>query len=139
MPLQMSLIPLLRMYNGFGGTDLGQAIGWTPKSYPGIWLAHTGFGLPLAIYLLRNYIGSLPKDIIESAKVDGASHFHIFTRLILPPVGAGAGVLRDLPVPLGVERSAGGPGVPGQAGKPDRHDLQTQGIAGVAWRQLGDP
>ena len=84
VPLQMSLIPLLRMYNGFGGTDLGQAIGWTPKSYPGIWLAHTGFGLPLAIYLLRNYIGSLPKDIIESAKVDGASHFHIFTRLILP-------------------------------------------------------
>ncbi len=54
------------------------------KSYPGIWLAHTGFGLPLAIYLLRNYVGGLPKDIIESAKVDGASHFHIFTRLILP-------------------------------------------------------
>ena len=79
VPLQMSLIPLLRLYNGIGG-----AFDFSAKSYPGIWLAHTGFGLPLAIYLLRNYIGSLPKDIIESAKVDGASHFHIFTRLILP-------------------------------------------------------
>ncbi len=79
VPLQMSLIPLLRLYNGIGGV-----FDFSAKSYPGIWLAHTGFGLPLAIYLLRNYIGSLPKDIIESAKVDGASHFHIFTRLILP-------------------------------------------------------
>ncbi len=79
VPLQMSLIPLLRLYNGIGATFDVSA-----KSYPGIWLAHTGFGLPLAIYLLRNYIGGLPKDIIESAKVDGASHFHIFTRLILP-------------------------------------------------------
>ena len=79
VPLQMSLIPLLRMYNG-----IGETFDVAAKSYPGIWLAHTGFGLPLAIYLLRNYVGSLPKDIIESAKVDGASHFHIFTRLILP-------------------------------------------------------
>ncbi|MFZ4815988.1 MAG: carbohydrate ABC transporter permease, partial [Phototrophicaceae bacterium] len=54
------------------------------KSYPGIWLAHTGFGLPLAIYLLRNYIGGLPREIIESAKIDGASHFEIFIRLVLP-------------------------------------------------------
>ena len=79
VPLQMSLIPLLRLYNG-----VGEAFGVPAKSYIGIWLAHTGFGLPLAIYLLRNYVGGLPKDIIESAKVDGASHFHIFTRLILP-------------------------------------------------------
>jgi len=79
VPLQMSLIPLLRMYNG-----IGDALGVPAKTYVGIWLAHTGFGLPLAIYLLRNYIGTLPKDIIESAKMDGASHYHIFTRLILP-------------------------------------------------------
>jgi len=74
VPLQLSLIPLLRLYStiGLNGT------------YPGMWLAHTGFGLPLAIYLLRNYIGGLPREIIESAKIDGASHFTIFTNLILP-------------------------------------------------------
>ncbi|MCL4251541.1 MAG: carbohydrate ABC transporter permease [Anaerolineae bacterium] len=74
VPLQMALIPLLRLYNNVG----------LSKGYPGIWLAHTGFGLPLAIYLLRNYIGSLPRELIESAKIDGASHFQIFTRLVLP-------------------------------------------------------
>lgn len=79
VPLQMSLIPLLRLYN-----DIGRSLGIEAKSYPGIWLAHTGFGLPLAIYLLRNYIGSLPKEIIESARVDGATHFQIFTRMVLP-------------------------------------------------------
>ena len=51
---------------------------------PGIWLAHTGFGLPLAIYLLRNYIGSLPGEIIESARMDGATHMQIFSRIVLP-------------------------------------------------------
>ncbi len=74
VPLQMSLIPLQRIYSDF---DL---VG----TYPGIWLAHTGFGLPLAIFLLRNYIGTLPREIIESAKIDGASHFQIFTRLVTP-------------------------------------------------------
>jgi alpha-glucoside transport system permease protein len=79
VPLQMSLIPLLRMYN-----EIGATFGVPSKTYLGIWLAHTGFGLPLAIYLLRNYIGGLPRDIIESAQLDGASHFDIFVRLILP-------------------------------------------------------
>ena len=79
VPLQMSLIPLLSMYN-----DIGNYFGFVAKSYPGIWLAHTGFGLPLAIYLLRNYMGSLPREIIESARIDGATHFQIFTRLVLP-------------------------------------------------------
>ena len=79
VPLQMSLIPLLRMYN-----DIGAFFGVSGKSYPGIWLAHTGFGLPLAIYLLRNYMGTLPKEIIESARIDGANHFQIFTRLVVP-------------------------------------------------------
>ena len=74
VPLQMSLIPLLRIYSGLG------VVG----TYPGIWLAHTGFGLPLAIFLLRAYIGGLPRELIESALVDGASHFQIFTRLVLP-------------------------------------------------------
>ena len=49
-----------------------------------MWLAHTAFGLPLATYLLRNYIGSLPSSIIESARIDGADHFTIFWRLVVP-------------------------------------------------------
>ena len=74
VPLQLALIPLLSLHNdiGFG------------KSYMGIWLAHTGFGLPLAIYLLRNYIAGLPKEVIESARVDGATDFEIFRRIVLP-------------------------------------------------------
>lgn len=79
VPLQMSLIPLLRIYN-----EIGQIFGVPSKTYPGIWLAHTAFGLPLAIYLLRNYIAGLPKEIIESARVDGASDFDIFVKIILP-------------------------------------------------------
>lgn len=79
VPLQMSLIPLLKSYN-----LIGEFFGVGSKTYVGIWLAHTGFGLPLAIYLLRNYIAGLPKEIIESARVDGASDFDIFRKIILP-------------------------------------------------------
>lgn len=79
VPLQMSLIPLLRLYN-----EIGNIFGVPSKTYAGIWLAHTAFGLPLAIYLLRNYISGLPKEIIESARVDGASDFEIFVKIILP-------------------------------------------------------
>lgn len=79
VPLQMSLIPLLRLYN-----DIGAFFGVGAKTYLGIWLAHTGFGLPLAIYLLRNYISNLPREIIESARVDGATDFEIFMRIVLP-------------------------------------------------------
>ena len=74
VPLQMALIPILRIYTTFDVTG----------TYPAVWLAHAGFGLPLAIYLLRNYMGSLPASIIESAKIDGASHWAIFYRLIVP-------------------------------------------------------
>ena len=74
VPLQLALIPLLQFHNAIG-------IG---KGYLGVWLAHTGFGLPLAIYLLRNYMVGLPRDIIECAKVDGASDFQIFTKIVLP-------------------------------------------------------
>lgn len=79
VPLQMSLIPLLKMYNG-----IGAFFGVPSKTYLGIWLAHMGFGLPLAIYLLRNYIAGLPREIMESARVDGASDFTIFTKIVLP-------------------------------------------------------
>jgi alpha-glucoside transport system permease protein len=79
VPLQMSLIPLLRLYN-----EVGEALGVPAKTYLGIWLAHTGFGLPLAVYLLRNYIAGLPVEIIESARMDGATDFDIFVRIVLP-------------------------------------------------------
>ncbi len=79
VPLQMSLIPLLRLYNG-----IGSLLDAPSKTYPGIWFAHTAFGMPLAIYLLRAYIAGLPREIIESARVDGASDFEIFTRIVLP-------------------------------------------------------
>ncbi len=79
VPLQMSLIPLLKMYNA-----IGQTFGVPAKTYVGIWLAHMGFGLPLAIYLLRNYIAGLPRELMESARVDGANDFTIFNKIILP-------------------------------------------------------
>ena len=74
VPLQMSLVPILRLYSDFGlyGT------------YLGIWLAHTAFGLPLAIFLLYNFISQLPRDLFESAAIDGASHFQTFIRIVLP-------------------------------------------------------
>ncbi len=74
VPLQIALVPILQDYTklNLNGTFLA------------IWLAHTGFGLPLAIYLLFNYISQLPRDILESAFIDGASNFTIFTQLILP-------------------------------------------------------
>jgi alpha-glucoside transport system permease protein len=80
VPLQMSLIPLLRFYvniNDWIGIKLN-------GEFLGVWLAHTGFGLPLAIFLLYGYISSLPREIIESAHVDGASPLTTFTRLVLP-------------------------------------------------------
>jgi len=86
IPLHMALIPVLRLYTR--GVELW-GITLLPQTnlvgtFPAIWLAHTGFALPLAIYLLRNYIGSLPSEIIESAKVDGANDFQVFTRLVIP-------------------------------------------------------
>ncbi|MCV2870092.1 carbohydrate ABC transporter permease [Defluviimonas sp. WL0002] len=79
VPLQMSLIPLLAFYN-----SAGHAMGFDPKSYIGVWAAHTGFGMPLAIHLLQNRMAGVPREIVESARMDGAGDFHIFTRIVLP-------------------------------------------------------
>ena len=74
VPLQMALIPILKLYSGASlyGT------------FVGIWLAHTAFGLPLAIFLLYNFISQLPRDLFESAAIDGATHLQTFIRLVLP-------------------------------------------------------
>jgi alpha-glucoside transport system permease protein len=74
VPLQMTLIPVLRLFTALGLTG----------SFLAIWLAHTGYGLPFAIYLLRNFFGSLPRDMMEAAEIDGASPLRIFFWLILP-------------------------------------------------------
>ena len=94
VPLQMSLIPILTIYN-----QIGNFFGVSAKSYVGIWLAHTGFGLPLKIFLLRNFIRSLPHEMFEAARVDGASHYQIFMKIILPlsiPAFASIGILQFL-------------------------------------------
>jgi alpha-glucoside transport system permease protein len=74
VPLQMTFIPVLTQFSrlGIAGT------------FPAIWLAHAGYGMPLSIYLLRNFFGSLPSDLFESAHLDGASHLTAFFRLALP-------------------------------------------------------
>ena len=74
VPLQMALIPILQLYSGASlyGT------------FVGIWLAHTAFGLPLAIFLLYNFISQLPRDLFESAAIDGASAFQTFIGIVLP-------------------------------------------------------
>lgn len=74
VPLQIALVPVLDVY---GDLELN-------GTFLAIWLAHTGFGLALATYLLFNYIATLPRETLESAFIDGASHFTVFTRLVLP-------------------------------------------------------
>lgn len=87
VPLQMTLIPVLKLYTALtidadmpilGGRVFGTS------SYIGIWMAHTAYGLPFAIYLLRNFFGALPRDLLEAAYMDGASDAGIFFRVVIP-------------------------------------------------------
>ncbi len=107
LPNQMTFVPLIQLFGGGASwtipfteqtlrlfPDLG--INGTAAS---VWLTHTSFGLPLAIFLLHNYISQLPSDIFEAAKVDGANHFTIFTKLVLPlsaPAIAAFGIFQFL-------------------------------------------
>ncbi len=74
IPLQMTLIPVLRLFTAWG------LVG----TFPAVWLAHTGYGLPLTIYLLRNFMGALPKELLESARIDGADPLVVFFRIVFP-------------------------------------------------------
>jgi alpha-glucoside transport system permease protein len=86
VPLQMALLPLLQLFN------LGWSIGPVPVipdlnlggTYIPLWVAHTMFALPLAVFLLHNFMAQLPRDLMEAAVVDGASHFMIFRKIVLP-------------------------------------------------------
>jgi alpha-glucoside transport system permease protein len=89
IPLQMTLVPIARLYASIGMSD----------TFLGIWLFHTGFGLPYAIYLLRNFIGALPREVFESIYLDGANHWKAFTQLALPlamPAIASLGIFQFL-------------------------------------------
>ncbi len=77
VPLQMCLIPLLRFFSSDFFPEVLDGV-------PSIWIAHAIFGMPLAIFLLKNFIGSLPREVIEAARVDGASHMSIFVRIVMP-------------------------------------------------------
>lgn len=74
IPIQMTFVPILRLYNSIGLTI----------SFVGIWIAHTAYGLPFAVYLLHNFFVGLPRDLLESAKIDGASELSILGRIVLP-------------------------------------------------------
>ncbi|HEX4976622.1 MAG TPA: carbohydrate ABC transporter permease [Nocardioides sp.] len=74
IPNYVAFVPILDLYNSTGMSG----------TFPAVWLFHIGFGMPLAVYILRNYMSTLPLSVIESAKIDGASHFQTFWRLILP-------------------------------------------------------
>jgi alpha-glucoside transport system permease protein len=91
VPLQMSLVPLLQMFSGhwtvFGIHIPTPSVAGPDKPGDGfipVWTAHTMFALPLAVFLLHNFIAALPRDLIEAARVDGASHFLIFRKIVLP-------------------------------------------------------
>ena len=73
VPLQMALIPAFRLFRELGLGGL-----------PSVWLFHTAFGLPFAIFLMRNYYAGLPGSLMEAARIDGASEWNIFTRVVLP-------------------------------------------------------
>ena len=101
VPLQVTLIPVLTLLRDFqpGGFKINGTI-------LAVWLAHTGYGLPFAVYLLRNYFGGLPREVFESAAIDGAGPATAFFRLALPMSVPALASLIDLPVPVGLERPA---------------------------------
>ncbi len=86
VPLQMALVPLLSLFSrglNIGGVEIFQGLN-ASGSYTQVWIAHTIFALPLAIFLLHNFIAEIPRELIEAARVDGAGHGQIFFRIVLP-------------------------------------------------------
>jgi alpha-glucoside transport system permease protein len=82
VPLQATILPILNVFGALGVTGNGSIA--TALPFLGVWLAHTGYGLPFAIYLLRNYMGGLPREVFESAAIDGAGPVTAFFRLAIP-------------------------------------------------------
>ena len=95
VPTQLAFLPILQGFSGIASwatalnawltdCEATKTCQVASKSFASLWITHTAFGLPLAIYLLRNYIVGLPRELLESARIDGANHLQIFTKLILP-------------------------------------------------------
>lgn len=87
VPIQMALVPLLSLFSRglkIGDVQLFSSLGTVDGSYAQVWIAHTIFGLPLAIFLLHNFIVEIPRELIEAARVDGAGHGQVFFRIVLP-------------------------------------------------------
>ena len=87
VPLQLALIPLLQIFSGVlqpFQESVGETLNIPTSNYLQIWIAHTIFALPLAIFLLHNFISEIPGEVIEAARVDGASHGQVFLRIIIP-------------------------------------------------------
>lgn len=95
VPTQLAFLPILQGFSGIASwaaalnafltdCEATKSCGYPSKSFASLWVTHTAFGLPLAIYLLRNYIVGLPRELLESARIDGANHIQIFTKLIVP-------------------------------------------------------
>jgi alpha-glucoside transport system permease protein len=86
VPIQMALVPLLSLFSR--GLQVGDQVIYEGLRGAGlfsqVWVAHTIFALPLAIFLLHNFISEIPADVIEAARVDGASHGQIFFRIVVP-------------------------------------------------------
>jgi alpha-glucoside transport system permease protein len=94
IPIQLALIPMLQLFRDF------QPLGISPmRGFLGVWLAHTAFSLPFGIFLLRNFFITLPRDLIEAARIDGAGSFNIFRRVVIPlsvPAIASYGIFQFL-------------------------------------------
>ena len=104
-----------------------------------MWLSHTIFALPLAVFLLHNFMRELPAELIEAARVDGAGHVTIFFRILLPLLTPGTRSVRHLPVPVGLERPAGLAGVPrwhARRRADHRRVAELSGSRGSAWYLL---
>ncbi len=95
VPTQLAFLPILQGFSGIASwatalnawmtdCEATKSCEVASKSFASLWVTHTAFGLPLAVYLLRNYIVGLPRELLESARIDGANHLQIFTRLIVP-------------------------------------------------------
>ena len=103
-----------------------------------VWLSHTIFGLPLAIFLLHNFMKEIPRSLIEAARVDGAGHVRVFFQVLMPLLVPAIASFGDLPVPVGLERPAGRADLRGAAVHADhgRHRPDWSGSFGSKWHLL---
>ena len=134
IPVQIAVIPILQLFVWFGNTTGMQIIG----QYPAAWIVHATFALPLAIYMLRNYMQTLPNALIEAARYGRRESLPDLLAADRADVGARAGVVRDLPVPVGVERLLRGVSVHPERSEPgaDPGSVHLLGQYGQGWQRV---